>query len=240
MINIMDEIFENSSFIRLKELNRQTKEADDNKKALLRRIYVNEYDEMYFILEGEIHEDTLKEILGICAEAEANKEIKKSYKSNWILILLSPVDDELLWEQRNMVLSIEENKYYCRKYVIWYNSDEKEEVLKLCKNDYSIQNINSIIGNYDYFNQFKTSENKGYECLSRIFIKLPYLSLITLETIDKTMADFVQKKLNEIHPDLFCKLAIGDVEKIEDYVMLSQKEKSEIDKEIEKLTKEKK
>lgn len=237
MIDILEQIFRNSEFTCLKEF---AKDVGDEKKTLLRRIYVNSYDEMYFILEGEIHKEILADILGICAEAEADKEIQKRYKSNWVLILLSPVSGELSWEDRKRVLLIEENKYFCRKYVMWYNSTEKKELEELCQGDYSIQNINKIIENYTHFSRFKASENEGYDCLSRIFIKLPYLSLNSLETTDKTIADFVQKKLNEIHPELFYKLKTGDIDAIEEYITLSDKEKNEIDKKIELLGKEKK
>lgn len=240
MVNILDQIFQDKKFICMKELSNQERNDVENEKTLLRRVYINDYDEMYFVVEGELSGDTLTDILGICAEIEENSEIRKCYKSNWVLILLTPIIGELSWEQRKKILLIEENKYFCRKYVLWYDDKEKSDLEELCQGNYSIKNINSIIENYTYFSSFKNSDNKGYEVLSRIFIKLPYMSLNSLETTDKTIADFVRKKINDIHPELFEKLEIGDADVIEKYVTLSDKEKSDIEKKIAVLTKEKK
>ena len=42
------------------------------------------------------------------------------------------------------------------------------------------------------------SEDKGYDCLSRIFVKLPFLNLTDLRTTDKTILDYIKKELNDI------------------------------------------
>ena len=89
--------------------------------------------------------------------------------------------------------------------------------------------------NYDFFSQFKKSGHKGYECLSRTYIKLPFMNLSDLETTDQTVLEVVKKKLDEFHPELFYKLQNGDVESIEDYVNLSEKEEREIQKILNNL-----
>ncbi len=239
MINIMDKIFQSNGFKYTEEL-RSKEEAGVNKNAVLKRIYVNEYDEMYFIVEGMLDMNILDEIIGICSNAEGNGEIPKSYKSNWFLILLTTIDGDLSWEQRKRVLFIEENKYFCRKYVIWHNIVEKQRVEELCEGDYSIENINEIIRNYKNFCDFKEYDESGYGCLSRIFIKLPFLNLANLETTDKTIYYFIKKKLDDINTNLIQQLEEGNLDEIYGEIELSEKEIKEIDKKIALLTKEKK
>ena len=235
----MDKIFQSNGFKYTEEL-RSKEEAGVNQNAVLKRIYVNAYDEMYFIVEGMLDMNILDEIIGICSNAEGNGEIPKSYKSNWFLILLTTIDGDLSWEQRKRVLFIEENKYFCRKYVMWYNIAEKQRVEELCEGDYSVENINEIIGNYENFCDYKEYDESGYGCLSRIFIKLPFLNLANLETTDKTIYYFIKKKLDDLHINLIQQLEEGNLDEIYGEIELSEKEIKEIDKKIALLTEEKK
>lgn len=239
MINIMDTIFQGNGF-KCREDLRTKEDADDDRNAVLKRIYVNEHDEMYFIVEGGLDKNILDEIIEICSNAEGKGEIPKSYKSNWILILLTSIEESLSWEQRKRVLFIEENKYFCRKYVIWHNVEEKQKVDELCGGDYSVENMNKIIGNYKNFCNFKESDDRGYGCLSRIFIKLPFLNLANLETTDKTIYYFIKKQLDSIHTNLIHQLETGNLDEIDGEIELSEKEMRDIDKKIALLTKEKK
>lgn len=239
MINIIDKIFHGNGFQCPEEL--QPREENGNaRNTVLKKVYVNEYDEMYFVVEGDLDKNVLDEIVGICSNAEGNGKIPKGYKSNWILILITSIEGSLSWEQRKQVLFIEENKFFCRKYVIWYNDEEKQNVEQLCGKDYSAENINQIIGNYEFFCDFKKSDESGYGCLSRIFIKLPFLNLADLETTDKTIYDFIKKQLDSIHVDLMRQLEAGNLDEIEEEIELSEKEMKDIEKKIALLTKEKK
>ena len=130
MISIIDQIFKNNGFSTLKQENLEQKDSDS--EISLRKIYTNKFDEMYLVVEGKLGKDTLGEILRICLEIEENVTINKKYKSNWVLILLVPIEQELSWNQRKRILFIEENKYFCRKYVMWYTPDEKEKLMKIC------------------------------------------------------------------------------------------------------------
>lgn len=237
MINIIDRIFQGNGFKCAEELKLKEKVGDD-RNVVLKKIYVNENDEMYFIVEGSLDKNVLDEIIGICSNAESNEKFPKSYKSNWFLIFITSIEGSLSWEQRKRVLFIEENKYFCRKYVIWHNTEEKQKVEKLCGEDYSVENMNHIIGDYENFCDFKESDERGYGCLSRIFIKLPFLNLVDLETTDKTIYYFIKKQLDGIHINLMQQLETGNLDDIDGEVELSEKEMKEIDKKIASLTKE--
>ncbi|WP_146212327.1 ABC-three component system middle component 1 [Lachnotalea glycerini] len=207
---------------------------------MLRNIFVNNYDEMYFVIETELDKNTLDEVISICAEVEKDSQVKKSYKSNWGVILITAIEGELTWQQRKRVMSIEENKFFCRKYVLWYNDEEKKKLEEICGKDYGSSNMSTILENYDLFKEFKINNNVGYDLLSRIFIKLPYLNLNSLETTDKTILDFIKIKLNNIHPELYRLLVEDNNSEIEDYVLLSDNENESINKKIEELLEGKK
>ena len=224
----------------MKQSELENQIEDVSGKVALKKIYINKFDEMYFVVEGNLSKNILDEILEICLESEKNVEISKNYKSNWVLVLLTSIEAELSWNQRKRVLFIEENKYFCRKYVMWYTAEEKEELEKLCESDYSTSNINSIIESYSNFSKFKNSEDKGYDCLSRIFVKLPFLNLTDLRTTDKTILDYIEKELNDISKVLAEKLETGELENIESDIILSEREQKSIDKKVAALIKEKK
>ena len=240
MINIIDQIFRNNGFTLMKQSELENQIEDVSGKVALKKIYINKFDEMYFVVEGNLSKNILDEILEICLESEKNVEISKNYKSNWVLVLLTSIEAELSWNQRKRVLFIEENKYFCRKYVMWYTAEEKEELEKLCESDYSTSNINSIIESYSNFSKFKNSEDKGYDCLSRIFVKLPFLNLTDLRTTDKTILDYIEKELNDISKGIAEKLETGELENIESDIILSEREQKSIDKKVAALIKEKK
>lgn len=237
MINIIDKIFQGNGFKCPEELRPKEEDGGD-RNAVLKRIYVNKHDEMYFIVEGSLDKNVLNEIIGICSDAESNEKIPKSYKSNWFLILITSIEGSLSWEQRKRVLFIEENKYFCRKYVIWHNIEEKQKVENLCGKDYSAENMNHIIGDYENFCDFKKSDDRGYGCLSRIFIKLPFLNLADLETTDKTIYYFIKKQLDGINTNLLQQLEAGNLDEIYGEIDLSEKEMNDINKKIDLLTKE--
>lgn len=240
MINIIDQIFRNNGFTLMEQLGLKNQSKGMGGKTALKKIYINKFDEMYFVVEGNLSKNTLDEILEICLESEKDVEINKNYKSNWVLVLLTSIDAELSWNQRKRVLFIEENKYFCRKYVMWYTAEEKEELEKLCERDYSTSNINSIIENYINFSKFKNLEDKGYDCLSRIFIKLPFLNLTDLATTDKTILYYIKKELNGISKGLAEKLETGELDNIESDIILSDREQKSIEKKVAELIEEKK
>lgn len=100
--------------------------------------------------------------------------------------------------------------------------------------------MNQIIGNYEIFCDFKESDDRGYGCLSRIFIKLPFLNLADLETTDKTIYYFIKKKLDSIHINLMQQLKAGNLDEIDKEIELSEKEMKDIDQKIILLTEGKK
>ncbi len=230
MIGMIEEIFENSGFAFNSEIQRVVFGEETYGK-----VYINYMDEMYFVIETCLDGTILEKIIGICAKVEENELVKRRYKSNWVIIFVTKIAGKLTWEQRKEILLIEENKYFCRKYVFWYNEDEKKKMKELCNEDYSVQNINNIIQSSTYFNSFKEDNNAGYECLSRLFIKLPFMNLSAMVRMKETITDFLKKNIEDLSKGLFEKLINGDTEEIQNKIALSDAEKITIDNLIKKL-----
>ena len=73
----------------MEQLGLDNQSEDVSEKTVLRKIYINKFDEMYFIVEGNLSKNILDEIIELCLEAEKDQKISKSYKSNWVLVLLT-------------------------------------------------------------------------------------------------------------------------------------------------------
>lgn len=231
MREIVREIFESHGFLRKNEEREKDKEPIDG----LYEIFVSEYDEMYFVMTGKLHADTLNTIIDICAEEEENPFYKRSWKSNWLFIYIAEISDELTKEQRRIVMQIEENKFFCRKYVFWYSNQEKEALGKLCGNAFSKAVMQDKITDFKVFEEFKKKGNKGYECLSRLYIKLPFLNLQQVPTTGETIFTCVTDELSLVHEKLGEVFQDEEMDEILNQVELSEKERKEIDDEIKRL-----
>lgn len=208
----------------------------DNKPAEgLDEIYINEFDEMYFIMSGTLQRDTLSRLINICAKEEENDFFKKSWKSNWVLIYITKIPAELTKEQKNFVMQIEENKFFCRKYVFWYSDKEKEALKELCKNDFSRGVLNEKISDAQLFGVFKKKGDKGYECLSRLYIKLPFLNLQQIPTTDETIFTCINDEIKLINEKLAEKFEDGEIEEILKLVELNEKELKELDQNVKAI-----
>lgn len=227
MIDIIGKIFENSEFWSDDEIKNCIDKENDGF-----HVYVNDLDEMYFLIEDCLDGSLLDRIISICANAEAIEKIRKKYKSNWVVVVIVKIQGELEWAQRKEILFIEENKYFCRKYVFWYNQEEKTAIETICNEDYTVQNIDDLIKNNVSFASFKEGDNIGYGCLSRIFIKLPFLNLTTMTTMDKSFMDYVRENVENLAGGLFEKLCTNDLDQIMEGIELQESNKKEIENRI--------
>ncbi len=198
-------------------------------------VFVNDYDEMYFIIFGKLQIDTLSRIINLCAEVEKNQFYKKSWKSNWVVLYITELPADLTDEQKKIVMQIEENKFFCRKYVFWYSDKEKEALKKLCENNFSKETFNRIISDEKLFGEFKKKGNMGYECLSRMYIKLPFLNLRYIPTTEETIYTCINKELDLINEKLTGIFEDGEVNKIIELIELDPKDLKELDKKIKAI-----
>ena len=74
MINIIDQIFRNNGFTLMEQLGLDNQSEDVSEKTVLKKIYINKFDEMYFIVEGNLSKNILDEIIELCLEAEKDQK----------------------------------------------------------------------------------------------------------------------------------------------------------------------
>ncbi len=230
MIRVIEEIFKNSGYVSCDEIRR-----DIFGEKSLSQVYINSNDEMYFVIPEDLDGKVLQRIVKRCADVERNEGVKRRYKSNWVILIVVKINGTLTWDQTKEILCVEENKYFCRKYVFWYSEDEKEEMGKLCDSDYSVENMEDIIKRIEYFSQFKNNQNIGYDCLSRLFIKLPFLNLSAMSVMKDSITDYIKKNTEKIKKGLFEKLRDEELATIEEYIDLDSSEICEIEAELKKL-----
>ena len=152
MIRVIEEIFKNSGYVSCDEIRR-----DIFGEKSLSQVFINSNDEMYFVIPEDLDGKVLQRIVKRCADVERNEGVKRRYKSNWVILIVVKINGTLTWDQTKEILCVEENKYFCRKYVFWYSNEEKEEMEKLCDSDYSVENMEDIIKRIEYFSQFKNN-----------------------------------------------------------------------------------
>lgn len=227
MIDIIGKIFENSGFWSDVEIKNCIDKENDGFQ-----VYVNNLDEMYFLIEDCLDGLLLDRIISICAKAEATEKIRKKYKSNWVVLVIAKIQGNLEWGERKEILLIEENKYFCRKYVFWYNQEEKAAMETICNEDYTVQNIDDLIKNNVSFASFKDGGNIGYGCLSRMFIKLPFLNLTTMTTMNKGFMDYVRENIENLSEGLFEKLYTNNLTQIMEDIELQESDTKDIENKI--------
>ena len=62
MINIIDQIFRNNGFTLMEQLGLDNQSEDVSEKTVLKKIYINKFDEMYF---AELSWNQIKRVLFI-------------------------------------------------------------------------------------------------------------------------------------------------------------------------------
>lgn len=233
MRDILWKIFENHGFCEKTE----ERFIDPNSAGEPDEIFINAQDEMYFIMTGELCNDTLSRIISVCAEEEKHEFYKKRWKSNWVLVYMTEISGELTKEQKRIVMQIEENKFFCRKYVFWYSDQEKEALKEFCGNVFSKEVLHEKVSDDKAFNEFKKEGHRGYECLSRLYIKLPFLGLEQMPATEDTIFTCVYEELrsiSEIAAELF---KDGEIEGILNEIELEGKDLKEVEKKLKNLEK---
>lgn len=239
MLKLLDNIFRENKFYEY-----EIEKIVDNESV--KKIYINEFDDMYMIMKTELNENTLNELLEVSQEVYESDAVEKAKKSNWVMILLvkqkeyiTNQQDHISDTQRKLILNIEENQYYCRKYILWYAEEECAALEAILDGNYNINNISDILKNYDYFSVFKEHGNKAYDLLTRMCIKLPFWNLSNIEGLDKSIEDMLREKVNVLADDLFELLVEkNSVDTLLEKIQLNEKDEREIEKKIKELESE--
>lgn len=226
-------IFENNAF----------KQVDMQWKDFNTKTYINEKSETYIVMFIDGLPKGLQEsIVRFCSnELYKTELLTKANKSNLYIIIVSKVDGELTESQLNHIFMIEENNLYYKKFFLWYTESELSSFKELLEDDFSSHNMNKKLVDFEQFVKFK-KENLGYALLSRLYIKLAFLTLAEIETLKKALVEYIKESVNKLNENLFDEvvdcfeknsLIDGSIEIIE----LTEKDMGEIDKLMEEVDK---
>lgn len=232
MKKILSELFENNYF----------EEKEIKFKGWDSKTYSNKVSETYIVLFVEGIEATLVESISELCSAEIynSDKLTKAQKSNLYIIIVVKKNGQISELENNTIFRIEENELYYKKFFLWYDDTELEELKNRCKNDFNNDTLENMLLDNEAFSMFKENEelNKGYSLLSRIYIKLAFLTLNNVEPLDKNLSDFIEEAIVDVNDKLYQYVLINYenhdfIQKAYDYIELSEAEYVKIKKELE-------
>lgn len=232
MKNILSEIFENNSF----------EEKKIEFKNWYSKTYSNKVSETYILLFVENINSTLVDSISELCSAEIynSDKLTKAQKSNLYIIIVVKGNGQLSELENNIIFRIEENELYYKKFFLWYDDTELEELRNSCDNDFSNDTLEKMLLDNESFSIFKENKelNKGYSLLSRIYIKLAFLTLNNVEPLDKNLSDFIEEAIVNVNDKLYQYVLTNYekddfIQKAYDYIELSESEYIKIKKELE-------
>lgn len=203
--------------------------------------FMNNNDETYVIYFANLSKDLVDDVFNLCSEdIYKSDSLQRSNKSNLSIIIIPVIKDERLNDkEKNIIFQIEENELFFKKFILWYTEEELDNLKEICNNSFQHKSLEEQLLNYNMFESFKKNrmDQKGYNLLSRLFIKLPFLTLLNVEKYDKKLTELIDINLNKISPQLnFDILTNKDVKDLLTLVHIEQEELDKIDKEIEKIS----
>lgn len=234
MIRLVNNIFLNNNFnildIQWENTNTKT--------------YINEKSETYILyFIDEISGDIPDEVFNFCAdEVYLTDKLTQAQKSNLSIIIVCKINHRLSDIEKKIIYRIEESDLYYKKFFLWYSQEELSDLMKMIGNECTAAVLNTILTNKDLFNMFKKNQNDntGYALLSRIYIKIQFLTLNELDTLDKTLFEYFQDELNMINKQLLEYISAHHeekqlIDKSIDLVELEQNELQLIDKQLREV-----
>lgn len=155
-------LYEKKDFIFYKK-----KELEDNYIVVFYNGTINKVKiEEYLI---NLYEKNISKLL------KENKVTEAFEKNISLILLINPVkikEDQI----RKITYSIEESKIYFKRYVIEYNSSEKQEFLKkFSKIDNLLNEFDQEIKKIENFEKYKQKKESFYNLLIKLYIKIPFL-----------------------------------------------------------------
>lgn len=215
-------------------------------------MYIHRERNEFYILDFH-YELSLKRIHCIVEKIINSDQILQAYKSNMIYISICKVD-AMTENDRNTILEIEESNIFCQKLVLTYTSREEEVMLKRFEEMNGIYNLNDWIMDAKLFNTFKEAAKSLkdidktecpdiilYSIISKIYIKLPFLTLNEVKVFDKSILEYMEDEFNNLCLNLYQQLQtigfqqdIGGLDTILEQIELDTTEEKNIVNELKK------
>lgn len=162
------------------------------------------------------------------------EKFQKDMNKNTSLIICLEVDSlELSLETRNSIYEIEEAPFYFKRYVISYTALQVEKLLaEIGSANSKYKSITTFLRSYlnqgSMFRKFKLNqiEETGYNLVSKLFIKLPFLTLDILKNNKlSNLSEKIKTEIAELEAEsLVVKLLSLDINDITDDEFLKELE----------------
>lgn len=167
MINIISDLFKLSEFA----VDEKNSFASNNEKHIF-YVYKN-YNNINEFIENLVQDQD--DLYDYISQLENGNEIKKN-TSFIILIKLKEKNEKDIIQKE--ILDLEEDKYFFKKYVITYLSDEVESFYKKLEEYDNVMNfLKKSLNNAEKFEEFKVNNDISYYSLIlKLYIKIPHLS----------------------------------------------------------------
>lgn len=198
MINIIKSIFTESNFNIIDNLG--------NQKHNFKYLFANRYGENFFdfylvveLTEDELRTDDIDGMIDNFFESILDTyEIPGLDKNLSLLLLVERSTLQFSNSFHKVVYKYEENPFKFKKYVLPFIDEQSQILVQQSGLGHSvIDYINSVIKDKLFFSAFKqdslslpTYEAKIYDIVSKLFVKLPFL---TLDIEDKTLPNLSEE-----------------------------------------------
>lgn len=160
-------------------------------------IYGNGYEFFIFqYFEVDELEDFFKSEKLDCLISEFQKIDDDKIKKNTSLFILIKVDNvrEVYKYYLNKIMTIEEDEYYFRKYVIFYTEDGLSKLAP------DTQNLIDYIQSENLFDEFENNMffDESYFIAMQLIIKLPFISLPHSNDYFETVEDRIESRIKTV------------------------------------------
>lgn len=188
--------------------------------------------------ESENLEETLKIVEKICISDEVLKDMWPQFIYVVIIKKVNQVNNQTLKE----IISIEENEYFCKKYVLYYEEKEIEALKEWMDevNEYKLGNMINLDECVCYMNEEDKKEKDAVKMLLRLLIKCPFVQYkfdkevfedfeAELDAKLKVIRKIDKKKMMEYKEIFFDKLESDNIEKMVDLFIQSVRKEDKTD-----------
>lgn len=197
------------------------------------------YGKVFLLCEERKNlEETLKIIEKLCISDEVLKDMWPQFIYVVIIKQVNQINNQILKE----IIAVEENEYFCKKYVLYYEEKEIEALKKWMdtKKEYKLGNMINLDECVHYINEEDKEEKYAVKMLLRFIIKCPFIQYkfdkevfedfeAELDARLKVIRKIDRKKMVEYKENFFDKLEPDNIENMVDLFIQSVRKEEKTD-----------